>query len=175
MPLPKEFPRQMNLANVEFELLDPREHGGKSCLMLEPDHSQLPQIARGDYVPQATGLAVGRRFDRFYSLHAAAWAKAATGSPLWKYVLHYRDGTSVDIPVRMGLEVADWYRPQRLPNAKVGWTGSSLKLSPIGLYVAGFDNPYPDKEVTSLDIVSAKASGIPGIIALSTAVKVEGR
>ncbi len=170
-PPPKEFPHQMILANVLFEILDPREHHGKSCLMLEPGYKELPLVTRGDYVPQVTGIPVDRTFDRLYSLHAAGWASSPTGTPLWWYVFHYSDGTMAKIPVRQDIDVADWAYPRRLPNARIGWTGDSMTRSSVGLFVAGFDNPWPQKKVQSLDIVSARTQGIPGIIALTTASK----
>jgi beta-galactosidase len=168
-PAPEHFPAKLTLLGTEFTILDPREHGGKSCLVLEPDYAQLPQVARGDYLPAVLGLPVGRKFARLYSLHAAAWAQAPEGTVLWSYRLHYVDGATADLPIRNGKETADWYRPQELPVGHVAWIGESNALSPIGLYSAPLDNPYPEKEVVSLDIISGKAAAIPGIIALTTA------
>jgi len=170
-PPPKEFPHKMVLANILFEILDPREHDGKSCLMLEPGYKELPLVTRGDYVPQVTAIPVDRKFDRLYSLHAASWASGPSGATLWWYVFHYSDGTTAKIPVRQDIDVADWAYPRRLPNARVGWTGDSMTRSTVGLFVAGFDNPFSLKTVKTMDIVSARAQGIPGIIALTTAEK----
>ncbi len=69
---------------------------------------------------------------------------------------------------RNGIEVADWYRPSRLEHAHVAWLGEAIGLSPVGLYTASFKNPYPEKRVISIDVVSSKTTAIPGIIALST-------
>ena len=168
-PIPKEFPTRMILANAEFEILDPRQHHGKSCLMLTPNYGRLPKVIKGDYRDRVNGLKVGRRFDRLYSLHSSVWNQAAPGQPLWKYVLHYADGTSAQLPVRNKIEVGDWFKPRKLIKARVAWRGVAMKLSPVGLYIAGFDNPHPGKKVLTLDIISCKAKGIPGIIALSTA------
>jgi hypothetical protein len=166
--VPKKFPRQFAFEGVDFEILDPREHGGKSCLMLEPDYDKMPMVARGDYVPVVKNLPVGRFFDSLFSLHGATWDFAPQGAVLWTYVLHYADGSSAELPVRNGIEVADWYRPLRLEHAHVAWLGEAIGLSPVGLYTASFKNPHPDKKVIAIDVVSSKTTAIPGIIALST-------
>ncbi len=172
-PPPKDFPHQMVLGNVLFEILDPREHQDKSCLMLEPGYKELPLVTPGDYVPAVRGIPVGRKFDRLYSLHSAGWASSPSGTALWWYIFNYSDGTNFKIPVRQDREVADWTSPRRLSNARVGWVGDSMTRSPVGLFVAGFDNPFPQKRIETLDIVSARTQGIPGIIALTTASKSE--
>lgn len=171
--IPKEFPAKLTLANVEFEIIDPRKNDGKSCVMLEPSYGKLPQVAKGNYLEKVESLPVGRRFDRIYSLHSAILAQAEKGKPLWKYVLRYADGSSAELPVRLGIEVGDWYQPKKLIGAKIAWRGPSMgiKNAPVGIYMAGFDNPHPEKEVKALDIVSCKEKGIPGIIAISTALK----
>jgi hypothetical protein len=172
-PPPKDFPHQMILGNVAFEILDPREHNGKSCLMLEPGYKELPLVTPGDYIPEVKGIPIDRKFDRLYSLHSAGWASSPSRTTLWWYIFHYSDGTTAKISVRQDVDVADWTSPRRLPNARVGWAGDSMTRSPVGLFVAGFDNPFPQQKVKTLEIVSARSQGIPGIVALTTAEKIQ--
>jgi hypothetical protein len=85
------------------------------------------------------------------------------------YVVHYADGTSARIPLRVGAQLADWYMdPVELPFAQVAWTGTAKdKPGPIGAYAMRWLNPRPDAEIASLDFVSADGAPVPILIAVS--------
>ena len=104
----------------------------------------------------------------FYSLHTCAltadWKRPY---PLWTYVLHFADGSSAEIEVTNLVHAAEWQWPQELPGASVGWRGESVKVQPVGLYVAPFRNPHPEKTVVSLDAIASDMEGISGIVALT--------
>ena len=167
--VPKEFPRILKLAGVQFNIIDPRTNKGKSCLVMEPDYKALPRVTRGDYVKAAKNIKVNRRFDYLCSLHSAAWVMVDNNVALFDYVLHYEDGSVAKIPVLKGVHIKDWVNPMRMSKGDIAWKGMSMRFKNIGIYASKFKNPYPKKKVNSIDIISACVKGIPGIIAVSTA------
>ena len=55
-----------------------------------------------------------------------------------------------------------------LPSAQVAWVGQAKdKPGPIGLYAMRWTNPYPDREIASVDFVSAQKDPVPVLVALS--------
>jgi len=149
------------LARVPFDVIDPAENAGKSVLALRG-------AARPGYPAEILGLALGVQARALHFLHTCAWgwpesALAAT------YVIHYADGSEQRIPLRVGVEIADWYvDPVALPQAQVAWRGHSAdKPGPIGVYAMRWVNPYPEKTMASLDFLSAQGEPVPVLIALT--------
>jgi hypothetical protein len=167
-PPPEEWPSTMIMAGVPFEIIDPRKNEAKSCIRLETKHEDISRETCGGHLKQAEGIQVNDLFDNLHSLHTAVNACGEPGDILWSYVLNYQDGSKAELPVRLDKEVSDWYQPKELSNARVAWRGVSMKLSPIGLYAAALQNPYPERKVLSIDIVSAGGKGVPYVIALTS-------
>ncbi|MBI2301756.1 MAG: hypothetical protein HYU66_22870 [Armatimonadetes bacterium] len=115
-----------------------------------------------------TGIAVNGRARALHFLHTCAWA-GAEGTPAARYEVHYADGTRQVIPVRVGLEVADWYvDPHPLPLAEVAWRGHvDDKPGEIGLHMLRWANPWPDKPITDVSVVSAGGAPVAVLMALT--------
>lgn len=141
-----EFPAVAKFAGRPFTLVDPKKNGGKAVVALRGEHQPtLPETAQG--------LSLGRKADKLWFLHAAAWAPADTAKEIARYVIRYADGTQEVFPLRYENEVGDWYAPKPLPGARVGWTGSAEGHSPIGLFVTEWTNPHPEKVIATMDVV----------------------
>jgi hypothetical protein len=160
-------PGQQVLARVPFTLLDPARNEGRSVVALRG-------AARPAYPEQVTGLRVDSPARALHFLHTCAWGRPE-GAEAAAYVVHYADGSHERIPVRVGVEVADWYvDPVALPSARVAWRGQIAdKPGPIGLYAMRWVNPYPAKAVSSVDFVSAIGDPVPVLLALT--VELAGR
>ena len=83
-------------------------------------------------------------------------------------MVHYGDGTSVELPVRNFREVWDWgflalTKEMTELGCVKGWSNGSNK----GLYLWRWVNPHPGKTISSIDIVSKCGSQIPLIAAIS--------
>jgi hypothetical protein len=61
--------------------------------------------AKGD-LPEKVAIPVGRKLDTLFFLHAAAWCPTG-GNEAFRYVIHYKDGKDVTLPVT-GNNLADW-------------------------------------------------------------------
>jgi hypothetical protein len=89
-----------------------------------------------------------------------------------KYVIHYADGQSVDVPVRAELDVEDYRQksPGGLPGALLAWTKPAGDTQ-LSAYSMPWTNPRPGVAITSFDLVFGNDRvGIPALLAV-TAVR----
>ena len=114
------------------------------------------------------GIKLGLRARALHFLQTSAWT-GPNGAEVAAYVVYYDDGTTQRIPVRVGVEIADWYAdPAPLPYAEVAWRGTATdKPGPIGVLDLRWANPYPDKTIATLDFVSAAGQTVPVLIAVT--------
>lgn len=57
-------------------------------------------------LPAKVSIPVGRKLDTLFFLHACAWT-AEPGKEAFRYVIHYKDGKTLNVPVT-GDNIADW-------------------------------------------------------------------
>ena len=92
-----------------------------------------------------------------------------------EYVLHYADGRTAVLPVDYGKDIRDWWNvfgePAETADAVVVWTGSTPMAGRLGhrirLWMRTYENPRPEVEITSIDLISEMAQPSPCIIALT--------
>jgi hypothetical protein len=124
---------------------------------------------------QVEGILVGRKALRLYFLHATNFT-ATTGARVGTYIVHYADGSRVQIPLRAGIELADWwnYPTSHASAAPTVWRGRSPggsrwdrtvgfkaiygKPLEIQLYQMTWENPSPEREIQSLDMLTGDQS-----------------
>src|SRR5207245_1064399 len=77
------------------------------------------------------------------------------------YRITFDDGSALVIPLVYGRDVRDWFYmdAEKEPSqAKVVWKGDNARArevrSRIRLYLSTWENPHPDKTVTSIDYAS---------------------
>jgi len=140
---------------VPFDLIRPDQNDSRACLVL--GSPVLPDNPR-----EIKGIRVDSAARNLYFLHACAWF----AEDVFRYVVHYADGSRVEIPVRNGIEIADWYNMSRK------YPGSSLvcgwkNLEGRGLWLYQWKNPHPEKQIATIDIVSSWTRSV-GIVAAIT-------
>jgi hypothetical protein len=163
-----EIPRGWNsFAGVKF-------HVGAKIIQLAGDRPRGGPEAEGR-PDKVEGIAVNRKFIRLYVLHSGQWG-GAPGMPVGEYRLHYEDGTSTAFPIIYGQDLSDWQSfakgaAGRATRATVAWTGSNLTVSRqqknLRLYLSAWDNPNPEKKVTTLDYVSNRTVCNPFCVAMT--------
>jgi hypothetical protein len=127
---------------------------------------QLGSNSIQDKPEKVTGIPVGRKCARLYILHATGYyLDEGQEAPIGSYTIHYEDGTSATIPIVYGKDVMDWWKypgagdPSR---SKVAWEGVNEANkefdATLRLYLTTWDNPHPDKRVTSIDYASTMDS-----------------
>jgi hypothetical protein len=113
---------------------------------------------------QVSGIRVERKCSRLHFLHADEWGgQAGNGTLIGKYILHYADGETRELEIVEGQHVANWYVldfPPRISSVPGGafpvWGAlrQNADTSPyVFLYKSTRENPRPDVELTSIDIV----------------------
>lgn len=130
--------------------------------------------AESTIFPSEVSIAVNRRFHRFHVLHGTGVATAAN-TQIGSYGLCYADGTAMDLPIRYGRDVRDWWVAgdpvARATEAEVAWTGWT-EVEPRGritlrLFKRTYLNPAPDREVAAIRFASAGTSSGPFLVALT--------
>lgn len=154
MPLGK-----ITAAGVPFEIIDPKTNAERSALI-------LGGIPRPYFPDKATGIKVGMQVKNLYFLHTMGWS-AKNGETILIYRIVYQDNTSIEIPVRNRHEIGGWWGTPVLSNAKIAVEAANPHRSVINLQCFKWSNPHLEKEIRSLDIISAKGSGIPAVVAVT--------
>lgn len=125
--------------------------------------------------PQVEGITVGQKVKRLHFLHGTHW-RARDGTKIGAYIVHYADGTRLEIPIRYGEDLRDWWvrgdPNSRVTQARVAWRGSNEATDRIRLYLRTWENPYPGRAIQSVDMVTgAQAAGretpVPFLVGLT--------
>ena len=113
--------------------------------------------------PDVIGLPVGRQFDELHLLHETLWADVE-GEMIAIIRLNYADGTKQELPINYGEQVREWARINNEetealgdPNTKIVWRGpENAQLVSPRVFKSRLSNPFPQKEVVTLDFVSTR-------------------
>lgn len=144
-------------AGVPMEFIRVDQNYYKTCLVLgSKQHPSAPLSAHD--------IPVQLKAKNLYFLHATAWT--GNGTRAFSYIVHYNDGTSLELPIRDKIEVNDWYWASTKLKAMTAYPGW-LNAQKRGLYIWKWENPQPHKQIRSLDVVSANTNSIPIIVAIS--------
>jgi hypothetical protein len=137
--------------------------------LIEPDaNTDLPNVItlRGRQSEAAeenvTGLPVGRKASRLAFLQtafvAADYREAASTEGLAKYVVHYADGSRVELPLIAGKNIAHWsHNARNLPEARIAWSVPTVlrqdRIAWSTLFSYEWVNPHPEKVIASVDLL----------------------
>ena len=124
------------------------------------------------------GIKVDAAFDRMFLLHSTEYGEVeplvADGTEIGYYTVHYADDSTIKIPINYGEDLRDWWDwPPRtsLKRANIAWTGTSplseQNQRKIRLYSVAWDNPHPEKQVTTLDFHSNSLECDPFLVAVT--------
>jgi hypothetical protein len=123
--------------------------------------------------PNATlGVPVGRKFDFLHLVHYTTWPDVE-GDTVAYICLDYTDDTKFMYPIQYGVHVRDWYN---LPSyereavsdsdTKICWRCPPyLYKAPIRLFKSTLKNPFPDKTVDTMDVISGRTLSAYSLIA----------
>jgi type II secretory pathway pseudopilin PulG len=182
-------PRQIDLtkfynASLTEGWLSPPEHHLKP---LAPERDRLRPVAfdlRGVvqlsgaasktalFPTQIKGLPIDRTCRKLHFLQGSAGA-APPATPVGKYIVHFHDGQSEEIPILYEDHVLDtWNAPpdQRVMKSQLAWEKQIENGPPIQnarLYRMSWKNPRPDARIVFLDFISAGSSAAPFLVGLS--------
>jgi len=88
-------------------------------------------------------------------------------------VIHYADGSSVDVPILLGQNIEQYKQvtPHALPGAQIAWLRKydGADVTAVA-YSMQWNNPTPDKTIATIDLLYGKDKrGVPALLAISAA------
>jgi hypothetical protein len=139
---------RQSFRDVPFDLIDPAANAQRACIAV----SSAGGFARHVSIP------VHANARSFYLLHTKG------GDDLVGILtVRYADGSSFTEYIRAGANIGHWWGPadgefdERSGPAtpdrlQVAWRGANQKFGNVGVYVAGFSHPHPEKIIASIDL-----------------------
>jgi hypothetical protein len=134
------------LSGVPFQIVDPRQNNDRSCVILWNE--------RLSWQPKSVaGIKVDGLYNALYFLHTSTCTSGKKGDELYKFVVHFADGSADELPIRKGVHVADWsYPDDTLPGSRLAWTGMAAgDRKMAGVFFTEWKNPKPKVKITSVD------------------------
>lgn len=135
----------------------------------------------GHWVPaslpasQSQDIPVRRACKRLVFLHGVSDLDEAPGQEVARWRVHYQDGSTVEFPLRHGLDVSGWKRRttapavagERTPAWTAPWPAPDGDTM-VRLYKLAWNNPRPDAPVQSLDFVlPSSVQARPFVVAIT--------
>lgn len=124
---------------------------------------------------EVTGIPVNRKFDELHLLHSMQW-REYLGCPVAIIRLHYADGSTNDFSLRAGYQVNDWNRLLTEENeaiadpaTKIVWRGAGIYKGTARLFKSVLKNPFPEKKVVSMDVISTRTRASYTLVAATVA------
>lgn len=158
----------VTLSNVTFDV--------RGMVRLNPADRTFPYEGERNFFSDAVkNIPANARFRRFHLFHGAQ-GSAPEGVIICHYVLRYADGSERQIPVINGRDVRDWREldSDNKPGSDRGivvWRGTNPPIleqnGRLRLYLTTFENPEPEAEVKTIDIISTRTRCASFLIALT--------
>lgn len=149
---------EQTLHGIPFTIIDPATNDGRSCVVLGGG-------GRPNFPREAHGVAVDGLVSRLFFLHTAAWIGSQPTTAMI-YRITYADASVIEIPIRSGSEIADWWNPCELTGALLGLSQTNGQLHDIALFLMPWDNPRPDLKIATIDIIST-GKNVPIVVAIT--------
>jgi hypothetical protein len=127
---------------VEFDVIKPQTNEGKAVLRFNPNQQGIKVP-----VPNLTGKSL-------YFLHSSI-SGMGRHTVAGRYEVGYADGTVETIFIRNGHEIGHWWgveEPVNRDRARVAWRGPNPTWKNVGMIMFGWNNPHPDKLITSVTL-----------------------
>lgn len=144
------------------------------------------RLARG--IPAAVrGIPIARKCHALHFLHSTGWNEREQVT-IGNYVVHYADGLQLEIPIRYGQDVRNWYSTERrlgdvvvpmdwdeplASRSTVAYTGTNNNVTydrrgvAFRLFKTIWQNPRPNMAIESIDYISAMTGCAPFLIAIT--------
>jgi hypothetical protein len=158
---------QRTLGGVTFNLLpEPK------CVVALRSENR----AKGD-LPEKVTIPVGKKLDTLFFLHSAAWCPSG-GNEAFRYVIHYKDGKDVTLPVT-GNNLVDWIADPvaRFPLEEgtfstVADTVKNPQFRQGSVYRMEWSSPRERRgiEIDSIDFIGA-GKAVPILLAITGVVE----
>jgi hypothetical protein len=152
------FPvKQKIFSGIKFDIISPSKNAGRSCVIIGGENNPF------EINIPSPGTAVS-----IYFLHTAGWCGKIPAA----YYVKYSDGEVVEIPLRKGYEIGDWWQPpMAMKNSAVAWRGANkfqnAKGVNVGVYAFAWKNPSPEKEISTIIFKSLDSKSISACLGIT--------
>lgn len=130
----------------------------RTCIVLKSTRSGNTEL------PEAVAnIPVNAQVKNLFFFHTAVWAEK--DKQVLTYRIRYVNGKTLDIPIRTGREIGDWYLAVApLPLQKqIAWRNSEG----YGFFIWDWRNPHPQDEIRSVDILSGNGPTVPIVLGIT--------
>ncbi|MGC9317417.1 MAG: hypothetical protein ACP5KN_05190, partial [Armatimonadota bacterium] len=157
-------PGEWRINGVPFRIIDPEENGGRACVVLRGGVQPDPPF------PERVSIPVRERLSKLHFLHTVTWGQRS--GEVFRYILHYTDGVTEEVPVVQGRSVANWWWLGELPEAKLAWEGPNPAHERVRIWQIEHEITHPAGAQAVLDrieIASTAGRPIPVVLAITGA------
>ncbi len=152
-------PGLLQLGGVAFDVRGIVQVSGRE---LERTGARFPR--------QINGIRIDQICRQLHFLQATGW-RAAEGTRVGTYVVHYADAQQQLIPIVYGEDVRDWNSSGdpsiQVKHSSVVWGATNSAGLYVRLFKTTWVNPMPETEVASLDYVSTMADPAPFLLSIT--------
>ncbi len=103
-------------------------------------------------------IPVALKGSSLHFLHASAWNIDAEKIEIGEYFIHYSDGQSLSLPLIYRENIWDWWGNSSETDQVSAWRGRNERTTSVGQHIRLFHlswaNPFPEKEIQSIGLVS---------------------
>jgi WD40 repeat protein len=124
---------------------------------------------------ESRSIRVAQNCKKLHFLHNSAMTALEPWNLVGRYVIHYADGQTAEIPLVTGRNIQDWWADPKAigsnDDAQVVWVGSNPEATAhqcnINLVMLTWNNPKPDVQIQSVDFLQVGNGGQPFLVALT--------
>ncbi len=159
-------PGRVRLNGVQFHILDPRQNGGKSVVMLKGERDVA------EAMPERVVVPVGRAAACVMVLHSTLDRAISFGDVAGRYVFTLSGGTQVGVELSYGRNISSWLADAErgIPSIEqeVAWTGKTRAGNDVNLQMLRWKNPEPGRTIESIELSSTGGRASPVVFAITT-------
>ena len=139
--------------SISYAISDNDQKLDTSCILLDSPGQKI------------TGINVDNKLNEICFLHATD--VSTSGTQVLKYIIHYSDDTTQEIPIKVSQEIGSWTEAPTLDSddCEVAWRSNKRGKEFTTAYRLRWTNPKPTVKIKSLDIVST--SGKTAVFAIT--------
>jgi hypothetical protein len=130
-----------------------------------------PRVKPGGF-PNTVTLPAAGTFDELRFLYTCAWTPES--GEVARFIIHYQDGTTAELPIIAGQHVLDWrIDPAWQQHATLNdngvyaaWQGPTRSASRVAIYHYWWNNPEPAKPIASVSLTNRSVPEKPAFLLL---------
>lgn len=147
--------------DLRFEIVDEKTTGGKGAVIV------ATADAKAQVGQKVEGIPVNTKAKSLVFLHIAD--KGPHSKPIGRYVVHYDDGTTANVPIVYAQNIGPWlyqkghtsgfyggfYGHGYLSESRLAYVGATSSGERVALHSYEWVNPNPEKTIQSIDMMTA--------------------